>query len=645
MNWNVRRLARFCLISVSLLALVGATAPWLLITAQVAHASGITIDVTHLGALGDGTTDDSDAFQRAIDRLEPTGGTLYVPPNHAYVVGDVIIKSKYPITISGGGMGLHSTGGGPTVTHNDRSCIRPKSGCSFIFKWERDTTAYPAAGFGCSGGIESIAFNDIDTGFANERAVEIGTAAVWIEDVTGFLMRDCRFQWLKGTALKHEVGIYVFVEDCIFARCGDTGKPVIDIGNAAGPNYAYLWTDNCYIENNYATHISLRAFSHLFHRDSYHEDIAGTVGGNIYVDGTLGLVKMRGCICQNTGETNVILGYTHDVGNSIEGCTFAGAHGTNPTISILAGADRTVIDRVTIRGYGQTVHSILNAADDCQITNVKMIDAGGINTSGNRNYYGGITVDGTSLAAGQYIIKPGPLGTLNGAIVEGNNTAVCEGVFASDSIISNVRVRGLNGGDGIISSDADDVVTGCKAESLNGGTPFIKTAGMVFLGNDADTGTSHLTYASIPIPITSFYESVLGAPVTNATDPSIDGSGVAHGLLWSAGNVDEVMALGVSLPEGFDGTQDVTVALEVASDTTNAATFTIGTYWNGGSLVTDTATDGAASATPHTITGTIAAADIPDGATYFSLFLTPAAHGTDPIKVYNVRVEVVHTPN
>ena len=112
-----------------------------------------------------------------------------------------------------------------------------------------------------------------------------------------------------------------------------------------------------------------------------------------------------------------------------------------------------------------------------------MIDAGGVNTSGNRNYYGGFSIAGTSLAAGQSIFKPGPLGTLNGAIIDGQGTAVCEGVLATTSKVCNVRVTGLNGGDGFISISADDQITDCIAESLNGGTRFVYVNGTKASGN------------------------------------------------------------------------------------------------------------------------------------------------------------------
>lgn len=110
-------------------------------------------------------------------------------------------------------------------------------------------------------------------------------------------------------------------------------------------------------------------------------------------------------------------------------------------------------------------------------------------------------------------------------------------------------------------------------------------------------------------------------------------------ISWATGNVDPI-AFQTSLPSGFDGSANATVELEVYSGATDAATFTIETSWDGGALVSDSASDAATkSATVHTISATIAAADIPNTAKRLTMAITPTnAHATNAYQICSVRL-------
>lgn len=112
---------------------------------------------------------------------------------------------------------------------------------------------------------------------------------------------------------------------------------------------------------------------------------------------------------------------------------------------------------------------------------------------------------------------------------------------------------------------------------------------------------------------------------------------VAQEISWAASNSDPILCE-TDLPADFDGTQDVTLELVVNSGTTDAASFTVLSNWDGGTNVSDTATDGAKSATSHAITMVIAAADIPDRAKKVAFHFTPAAHTTNAIQLQGVRM-------
>jgi hypothetical protein len=111
---------------------------------------------------------------------------------------------------------------------------------------------------------------------------------------------------------------------------------------------------------------------------------------------------------------------------------------------------------------------------------------------------------------------------------------------------------------------------------------------------------------------------------------------------WAATNVDPVQ-LQTALPSDFDGTGSVTLDLWVYTDNAggggiDAATFTVETSWDGGSLVSDTATDGSPATSIHKITATIDAADVPDAASFVTIKLIPAAHGNDPTQLVAARL-------
>jgi hypothetical protein len=157
---------------------------------------------------------------------------------------------------------------------------------------------------------------------------------------------------------------------------------------------------------------------------------------------------------------------------------------------------------------------------------------------------------------------------------------------------------------------------------------------------------------AVPVPLTTFrivdanndvaviaVASGNGGQLAADSDPILRGRATVNNqeLSWVANSVIPIMAE-VPLPYDVDGTQDVQVELVVNSGTTNAATMGIATSWDGGSEVTDSASDSATkSATDHTITATIAAADVPDSPKHVTLRITPPSHSTNAIQLSGVR--------
>ncbi len=138
------------------------------------------------------------------------------------------------------------------------------------------------------------------------------------------------------------------------------------------------------------------------------------------------------------------------------------------------------------------------------------------------------------------------------------------------------------------------------------------------VGNLADTGGGQLASDSTPTYIGDAAESAV--------------------ITWASSNND-IIGLSTSLPADFDTTRDCYVELVTASGgTANAATLTVETSWDDGAVVSDTAT-GAASTTAGSAIATIAAADVPAGASRVTIMLTPAAHTTDTMLLRRARLK------
>lgn len=134
-----------------------------------------------------------------------------------------------------------------------------------------------------------------------------------------------------------------------------------------------------------------------------------------------------------------------------------------------------------------------------------------------------------------------------------------------------------------------------------------------------------------------------GGLLASDTTPILRGNTAeTQEIAWAASNSD-IIATQIRLPNNFDGSQDVWVELDVlGAGVTDPATFTVESGWDGGTLVSDSASDALTKAiTVHRITAVIAAADIPDTAKNLTLVLTLGAHTTDVVMLQGVGISYV----
>ncbi len=165
---------------------------------------------------------------------------------------------------------------------------------------------------------------------------------------------------------------------------------------------------------------------------------------------------------------------------------------------------------------------------------------------------------------------------------------------------------------------------------------------------------AYVPFASyVPISLNDFREVTAGGAVSNIaanggllasdTTPVLGAeSSKSMSLTWAAANADIIQAQ-VQLPPNFDGRCDAAVDLWILTDNSggggiDAGSFTVVTSWDNGTSVSDTATDSVPATTLHKITAIIAAADIPDSASFVNIQLTLNAHANDPIHLLAARL-------
>lgn len=257
---------------------------------------------------------------------------------------------------------------------------------------------------------------------------------------------------------------------------------------------------------------------------------------------------------------------------------------------------------------------------------------------------GSTTLDGATLTEGKLIAA------------FNQSTGTEDGVLVVDSVSGStcnlVRAAGFKAGDKLPPGARFYI----KSGSSYGGS-VIETTGTAVkvLGTDAITPRVVVSlWDSIPVSLYNLREVNATGDVANIagnggilasdTTPIMRGDAANSAeVVWVTGDVDPI-GFQISLPTTADGTVAAYLDLEVYSGTTNAATMGVASSWNGAAEVTDSADDASTkSATAHTITATIAAADIPDAPTRVTFRITPPTHATDAIGLVGARLRFKRT--
>lgn len=172
--------------------------------------------------------------------------------------------------------------------------------------------------------------------------------------------------------------------------------------------------------------------------------------------------------------------------------------------------------------------------------------------------------------------------------------------------------------------------------------------------NAVQATLSNVKRQTVAVPLATLRESVSddipgnaatppGGILTKNTTPNLEfTNGVTDSAIrldWSTGNSDPV-TFQLALPDDLDDTQDFLIKFQAAmGGATDTPVVDADTFFDVGDTKVEDASGAVTGTAVAEYTITVAAADVPAGASTVSVELTPGAHATDTLLIYSLRVE------
>jgi len=207
-----------------------------------------TFNVKDYGATGDGTTDDTTAFQSALTAASVSGGVVYLPAgDYAVDTASLGALASDAIAIAGDNVTIRGAGAGQTTIQMTGTT----TGCSIFLGTGINNLI-----------IEGIKFVGLNDTVADNSALRITGSST--EHMDGFTIRDCEFHdfksttWVRFLASSGSYDIrHIHIEDCRFYsftgdRYSDTDGVASDLlafdTNGPGGYVRHVLIKNCYMD-------------------------------------------------------------------------------------------------------------------------------------------------------------------------------------------------------------------------------------------------------------------------------------------------------------------------------------------------------------------------------------------------------------
>ena len=258
--------------------------------------------ISTFGAAGDGTTDDTAAFQQALNDIDAAGGgMLYVPGGYTYSVGDITIPTgNNPIYMMGEGMGSLIVKRG-TSTPSGTGWWDASNSSNKVFRGLCFDAAYTAAPLGVDFG--SISGDPLE-------ALWSDNSSFWLHDSCDNVTFDhVKFRYSAGYSLIGQANLtdltnlqllYLELENCRPRLLGYSSGPqiyggynggVLLVGNGTSTT---AMVRECKVDHFRASRVTGNAFwTHLYGYSSLHEniDLVNPYGRDIGRD----FIQIGGC--------------------------------------------------------------------------------------------------------------------------------------------------------------------------------------------------------------------------------------------------------------------------------------------------------------------------------------------------------------
>lgn len=473
------------------------------------------INILRYGAVGDGTTDDSAAIQRAVDVAVIGGGTVTFPSDKNYKWGmasQVTISSLFPVHLVG------NMSSNPNSTANS-SYIKPLGNITgSLFKYESPTASVNEGGGGTIRGLAFLDDSNLSDGTLDDRRVYTMDAAINLDSFSLSTIEDCSFHYLRGSAIRTGFCVMSNFNKLWIRYCGASGLPAFD-----HPLVASRAMQSCRIENLRAEvcfdepYVYIAANTNcegnVIKSPGFESDTSIAATSQYYIDIAASQWTIESPHFNRLGATYAVRFSGH--GNQLIGPEAAINDGGLCTIT----GNRNSVNGGHVSAATSTISTVLISGQDNSLNGLLLYFANRIYVTGAHNKLIDVGMYECT-SAGSYLIESTGRLRVVGAFLRNSNVE---------------RAVSPSG----ISCAAEATITGC---TLIGNTTGPAATGVnVATANQIVTGNFIDGYTNKVVPNGHMYDSIISSNVgfvTEASGTSSITSGntsvdVTHGLSYT----------------------------------------------------------------------------------------------------------------